>query len=78
MYKFTGECVHCAGWHGGVCPNIKAIEYYPDGSVRKVEYHDHSQPLPATTPQCQEEEFDWAWVVSPDNVIVEDNTSQEF
>jgi hypothetical protein len=31
-------CAHCGLHHGPVCPRIKAIEYYPDGSVKRVEY----------------------------------------
>lgn len=34
------KCVHCGhyGGHDGVCPNVKAIEYYPNGTVKRVEY----------------------------------------
>lgn len=33
-------CPHCGGMaiHMGPCPNIKAIEYHPDGSIKRVEY----------------------------------------
>lgn len=34
------SCKHCEMIHGGVCPKIKAIEYYPDGSIRRVEYYE--------------------------------------
>jgi len=27
-------------WHGPTCPRVKAIEYYPDGSVKRVEFVD--------------------------------------
>jgi hypothetical protein len=33
-------CGHCGMWHAGSCPRIKSIEYYPDGTVRRLEYHD--------------------------------------
>lgn len=35
------SCKHCGLIHayGGVCPRIKAIEYYPDGTIKRVEYH---------------------------------------
>jgi heterodisulfide reductase subunit C len=33
-------CGHCGGCHAGACPRVKSIEYNPDGTVRKVEYHD--------------------------------------
>lgn len=32
-------CQHCGGIHSGQCPRIKAIEYYQNGNVRRVEYH---------------------------------------
>jgi hypothetical protein len=31
-------CGHCGLYHGAVCPRIRAIEYYPDGSLKRVEY----------------------------------------
>jgi hypothetical protein len=33
-------CPHCGGWHTGMCPRLKAIEYHPDGTVKRVEYHE--------------------------------------
>lgn len=34
------KCIHCgAGSHDGQCPKIKSVEYHPDGSIKKVEYH---------------------------------------
>lgn len=33
-------CGHCGAWHQGQCPRIKSIEYWPDGTIKKVEYHD--------------------------------------
>lgn len=32
------HCHHCGSFHQGGCPRVKAIEYYPDGTVRRVEY----------------------------------------
>ena len=40
-------CAHCGGWHACQCPRIKAIEYYPDGSIKRVEYHE-----PTIPPSC--------------------------
>jgi hypothetical protein len=31
-------CPHCGGWHNGACPQVRAIEYWPNGSVKRVEY----------------------------------------
>jgi hypothetical protein len=33
-----GMCPWCAGFHVGVCPRVKLIEYYPDGGIKKVEF----------------------------------------
>lgn len=33
-------CQHCGTVHLGMCYRIKTIEYYPNGSVKKVEYHE--------------------------------------
>jgi len=32
-------CGHCGMYHGSVCPRIKAIEYYPNGTIKRIEYH---------------------------------------
>ena len=34
------KCGHCGfiGRPPGVCPTIKAIEYFPDGMVKRIEY----------------------------------------
>ena len=32
-------CRHCGLWHAGACRRIRSIEYWPDGTVRRVEYH---------------------------------------
>jgi hypothetical protein len=31
-------CAYCGGSHAAVCGLIKAIEYFQDGSVRRVEF----------------------------------------
>lgn len=52
-------CQYCAMHHSGVCPRIKAIEYRPDGSIGRVEFHgprpiEHSiataEPIIVQTP----------------------------
>lgn len=43
MSDFPGQlhyCGHCGMYHQGQCPRIKSIEYWPDGTVKRVEYHD--------------------------------------
>ena len=33
-------CPWCGSWHTGTCSRVKSIEYYPDGSIKRVEFHD--------------------------------------
>lgn len=45
-----GGCPYCSGpsqavFHGGTCPLVKAIEYHPDGGVKRVEFHGPALPL---------------------------------
>jgi len=32
--------------HSGQCPKIKAIEYYPDGSKKRIEFFDPNDYMP--------------------------------
>ena len=46
------KCGHCGfiGKHPSICPTIKAIEYFPDGTVKRVEYKtpaDYAAPVHA-------------------------------
>lgn len=36
--KKMEKCRHCGMIHGLLCPSVKAIEYYPDGTIKRVEY----------------------------------------
>lgn len=49
--KSTQECGHCGGWHQGACPRVKAVEYYRDGTVKRVEYHDQQPVVWPITPE---------------------------
>lgn len=31
-------CIHCGSYHGKLCPQVRSVEYYEDGIVRRVEY----------------------------------------
>ncbi len=35
------ECPHCPGVQhlGGPCPKVRAVEYYPNGMIKRVEFH---------------------------------------
>lgn len=44
-------CGHCGRIHGAVCSRVKAIEYYPDGRIKRVEYvAEQAWPSVTTTP----------------------------
>lgn len=50
-------CPHCGLVHETTCPRIKSIEYYKDGSIKKIEFHlptplgsSQSPPLPLPKP----------------------------
>ncbi len=32
-------CRWCGLIHGPKCPSVKAIEYYPDGTVKRIEFY---------------------------------------
>lgn len=34
----TGTCSHCGMRHGKICPSIRSIEYYENGTVKRIEY----------------------------------------
>lgn len=31
-------CPWCEGYHSGPCPQVKVIEYHPNGTIKKIEY----------------------------------------
>lgn len=32
------KCTWCGMFHEGVCPKARRIEYYPDGTIKSVEF----------------------------------------
>lgn len=38
-------CPYCGLLHAGTCSRVKAIEYYQDGTVKRVEFHAPAQFL---------------------------------
>jgi hypothetical protein len=36
-YVRRDPCPHCGGHHGPPCP-VKAIEYFPDGNIKRIEF----------------------------------------
>ena len=41
------ECQFCGQKHGVRCPSVKAIEYYENGTVRRVEFMTAADYPPA-------------------------------
>ena len=31
--------------HMGECPRVKVIEYYPNGTIKRVEFHGYAAPI---------------------------------
>jgi len=60
----TQPCPHCGLIHlGGVCLRVKAIEYFPNGMVKRVEY---CQPV-TDWPLVETDMEDWkAWAKEGD------------
>jgi hypothetical protein len=46
MTTATGfePCGWCGLIHQGACPKVKAIEYYPNGTIKRIEFHGASMP----------------------------------
>lgn len=40
-----GYCPHCSNppshyvYHDGKCPKVKSIEYYPNGTIKRIEFN---------------------------------------
>lgn len=43
----AGTCEWCGAIHAGrKCPMVRAIEYHPDGSIKRVEFHEPTPGWP--------------------------------
>ncbi len=42
------NCPHCGMGHSGTCPRIRAIEYHPNGTVKRIEFHSPQPPFGQT------------------------------
>lgn len=40
------QCGHCGSYHTGACPRVRAIEYHPNGTVKRIEYHEPTPVQP--------------------------------
>lgn len=43
-----GVCRWCGRLHGYQCPEVKALEFHPDGSVKRVEFKTAADYQPIT------------------------------
>jgi hypothetical protein len=63
----TTECRWCGKHHGPICPDVKAIEFNPDGTVRRVEfktavdYHQLPVSVPSPYPASPEWHYGTWW-----------------
>jgi hypothetical protein len=48
--QVTPSCRWCGGCHDGICRHVRAIEYYPDGAVKRVEFFWPEGYRPAAWP----------------------------
>lgn len=53
-------CPYCGNTHKGMCARVKAVEYRPDGTIDRVEFHPPEQEIAAAmgfvAPAPQEDE----------------------
>lgn len=42
-------CPHCGGYHKTTCARIRSIEYYQDGTVKRVELHSFAPEVTGNT-----------------------------
>lgn len=33
-------CPFCQQYHTANCPKVKALEYWPNGTLKRIEYHE--------------------------------------
>lgn len=39
MSGYAGKsCPHCGQYHTAICPRIRALDFFADGTVKRVEY----------------------------------------
>lgn len=56
--NYSSMCQHCGTGHTGPCMRIKAIEYHPDGTVKRIEYHAPQPVLMPMPPRVELPKFD--------------------
>lgn len=44
------QCPYCDNTHEGQCPKVKAIEYFENGQVKRIEFRSLSDYLPPVQP----------------------------
>ena len=65
-------CRWCGQCHigGGRCPEVKAFEYHPDGTLKRVEFFspaDYMPPLPQPAAEPSPRPWEGPWVRTPND-----------
>lgn len=56
------KCEFCGNYHPDrVCPLIKAIEYHPNGTTKRVEFHGPAHPFRLNDVLTGEKQTTEAW-----------------
>ncbi len=50
-----GKCHYCGQFHTGMCDRIKSIEYYQDGTIKRIEFHPSYGQIPWQDTSASEE-----------------------
>lgn len=43
MAALNRKCQWCGSDHMGQCPKVSAVEYFPNGTIKRVEFHHGAQ-----------------------------------
>jgi hypothetical protein len=68
----SAACRYCGNHHGPRCPDVKAIEYHPDGTVKRVEYITAADyaPLPVWPSAAPlGPNLPWTWTCHNDGAV---------
>lgn len=44
------SCTFCGGYHSGVCSRVEEIEYFENGTIRRVKLRTYEPPPPPPPP----------------------------
>jgi len=38
-FEIVRKCSYCGNYHVGVCPRVASMEYFPNGMLKRIEFH---------------------------------------